>query len=83
MRYLTYFVNDHTRIDISNSWLRGEKIFYNGELVSEGKSILGHTHDFSVREDNEEVSYKVHIEIKWPFRTGFDIFRNGRALLLS
>jgi len=83
MRYLTYFVNDHTRIDISNSLLGTEKIYYNGELVSIKKSVLGCTHDFSVREDNEYISYRVSIEIKWPFRIGFDIFRNGKALLLS
>lgn len=83
MRYLTYFVNDDTRLDISNSLLGEEKIYYNGALVSRKKSIWGHTHNFSVWEYNEEISYRVTIEIRWPFRIGFDIFRNGKALLLS
>ena len=83
MRYLTYFVNDHTRLDISNTMLGEEKIYYNGALVSRKKGFPGHTHNFSVWEDNKETSYRVITEIKWPFRIGFDIFRNGKALLLS
>lgn len=83
MRYLTYFTEDRHRLDITNSWLGEEKIYYDGLLVSRNASILGSTHEFTVMEKEEKVSYRIQIEFKWPFRIGFDIFRNGKALLLS
>ena len=83
MRYLTYYTQDRHRIDIKNSWLGQEKIYYDGQLVSRNTSIFGSMHEFRVTEDNEETYYKINIELKWPLRIGLDIFRNGKALLLS
>lgn len=83
MRYLTYFTPGHNRIDIRNSLLGEESIYYDGELVSRNTSLFGSTHEFSVLEHNEETIYRINIEIKWPLRIGFDIYRNGKALLLS
>jgi len=83
MRYLTFFSHGRNRIDIRNSFLGEERIYYNGEQVSRHSSIFGSTHEFDVTEDNELVRYTVNIEIKWPLRIGFDIYRNGTALLLS
>lgn len=83
MRYLTYYTPDRQRIDINNSWLGEEKIYYNGELVSRNTSLFGSMHEFRVRENDEEIQYLISIELKWPLRIGFDIFRNGKALLLS
>ena len=83
MRYLTYFTGDHHRIDITNSWLGDEKIYYDGDLVSRRTSVFGSTHEFWVRENNEQVRYLIHISFRWPFRIGFDIYREGKALLLS
>jgi hypothetical protein len=83
MRYLTYFTPDRNRIDINNSLLGEETIYYNGELVSRNTSLFGSQHEFQVQEHNEHVVYKINIEIKWPLRIGFDIYRDGKALLLS
>lgn len=83
MRHLTYYTAERHRIDIDNSWLGEEKIFYDGKLMSRHTSIFGSVHEFSVSENNEEIYYRVNIELKWPLRISFDIFRNGKALLLS
>ena len=83
MRYLTYYTYDRHRIDINNSWLGEERIYYDGELVSKKTSLFGSVHEFWVSENKEEIHYRINIEFKWPLRIGFDIFRNGKALLLS
>lgn len=83
MRYLTYFTPDRNRIDINNSLWGEESIYYNGILVSRNCSLFGSLHEFQVQEQNENVVYKINIEIKWPLRIGFDIYRDGKALLLS
>lgn len=83
MRYLTYFTEGRNRIDINNSLLGEESVFYNGELVSRQTSLLGSLHEFKVTEDNMDTWYRINISLRWPFRIGFDIFRNGKALLLS
>ncbi|WP_118975111.1 hypothetical protein [Taibaiella koreensis] len=83
MRYLTYFTEDRHRLDITNSWLGEEKIYYDGQLVSRHSSLFGSMHEFMVVENEAEACYRILIEYKWPLRIGFDIFRNGKALLLS
>lgn len=83
MRYLTYFTEDRHRIDINNSLLGEESIFYDGTLVSRKTSLAGSLHEFKVQEHGGEAWYRIHISLRWPFRIGFDIFRNGKALLLS
>lgn len=83
MRYLTCYTPGDGRIDINNTWLGVEKVYYNGELVSSKPSFWGNTHIFEVREKGSMVQYTVRVQIKWPFRMGFDIFRNGIPLVLS
>lgn len=83
MKYLTYFTTDNHRIDINNNWLGEEKIYHNGKLVSSQQSIFGSRHSFSVQENDKTADYQIDIAYKWPLRIGFDIYRNGRALLLS
>lgn len=83
MRYLTLFTPDRNRIDIRNSLLGEENIYYNGKMVSKNTSLFGSFHEFHVTEQDEEVHYTVNIGIKWPIRVGFDIYRNGTPLLLS
>lgn len=84
MRYLTYFTSTNNRIDIHNSLFSGqEKVFYNGKLVAAQCTLWGARHRFNVVEDEENVEYEVVVSIKPLLRIGFDIFRNGKALLLS
>jgi hypothetical protein len=84
MRYLTYFTAQDHRIDIRNGAFSGvEKIYYDGKLVSSKWSLFGSKHSFEIIEDNETVLYEVYFEYKMLSRIGFDIFRNGKALLIS
>jgi hypothetical protein len=83
MRYLTYHTADRNRIDIRNSFLGEESIYYNGKIVSKKTSLFGSLHEFRVIENDEKATYRINIEYRWPLRIGFDIYRNGRALLVS
>lgn len=84
MRYLTYFTADNNRIDVTNDLLTGvEKIYYNGTMVSRKWSFFGSRHIFHITEGETDVTYEVAISIKPLLRIGFDLFRNGKALLLS
>jgi hypothetical protein len=83
MRYLTYFTGQNNRIDIHNSWLGSEQVYYNGELVSKARSFFGFKHSFEVTEGGKTTLYHIVISYKFPLRIGFDIYRNGMALLLS
>jgi hypothetical protein len=83
MRYLTYYTPENNRIDIYNTWFGRETIFHNGNLVSEKHSWFGHCHEFSVTEGLNLVQYKIDVGYRAHFRIGFDIFRNGRAIMLS
>ena len=83
MKYLTYFTHNNNRIDICNSWLGKEQIYYDGKLVSARSTVFGSQHSFQVMEEKESVHYQINIGYRWPLRVGFDIFRDGKALLLS
>jgi hypothetical protein len=82
-RVLTVFTATEQRIDIYNSWLGTETIYYNGELVSKKNSILGEQHHFAILHQNQTNNYLVNIGYRWPMRIGFDVFENGKAIVLS
>jgi hypothetical protein len=82
MRYLTYYTQDKHRIDIFNSWLGKEDIYHDGNLVSSRRSFRGARHEFDVQEGASTVQYQVNISLRFPQLIGFDIYRNGSALLL-
>jgi len=82
MRYLTYYTQDKHRIDIFNSWLGKEEIFYDGRMVSAKRSFWGARHEFEVQEGAATARYQVNISLRFPQLVGFDIYRNGSALLL-
>ena len=82
MRYLTYYTQDKHRIDIFNTWLGKEDIYHDGQLVSSKRSLWGARHEFEVKEGPSSARYQVNISLRFPQLIGFDIYRNGNALLL-
>jgi hypothetical protein len=82
-KVLTVFTAAEQRIDIYNSWLGTETIYYNGEMVSKKNSIFGEQHHFAITTKNETKHYLVNIAYRWPMRIGFDVFENGKAIVLS
>jgi len=84
MRYLTFFnVVTNDRIDIYNSMFGKETVYHNGNKVSEVKSFWGGRHNFTVIEAGDEAAYQIKIAYRLNLGIGFDVFRNGKALLLS
>lgn len=83
MRYCTYFTARNERIDITNSAMGTERIYYNGELVSEAWSFWGSDHNFEVIEEGRPVRYTIIVSVRMPLRIAFDIYRDGMPVLLS
>ncbi|MBA9076457.1 MULTISPECIES: hypothetical protein [Rufibacter] len=83
MNVLTLNLSDQVRIEVDNSFTGQETIKYNGEIVSEKKSLLGENHRFEREENGEIAQYEVRISIKHLTRVGIDIYRNNKVVLLS
>ncbi|ALJ00118.1 hypothetical protein [Rufibacter tibetensis] len=83
MNVLTLNLSDAVKIEVDNSYTGVETIKYNGEIVSEKKSLLGENHTFEREEQGELAKYEVRISIKHFSRVGIDIYRNNKVLLLS
>lgn len=82
MRALTFFHADN-EISVHNNLLGIESVFYNGKKMTSHFSLFGSTHDFSVMEDDIEANYQVKISMSVMAGITFNIWRNGRALLLG
>jgi uncharacterized protein YxjI len=82
MKYLTLNIDNTKSIEIHNSLLGKETIFYNGEQVSQKKSIFGATHEFEVLENGKEVKYKVEIGLRFSVGVSCNIYRNEDPILL-
>ncbi|GGK85214.1 hypothetical protein ACD591_19975 [Rufibacter glacialis] len=83
MNVLTLHISDTAKIEVDNSFNGKETIKYNGEIVSEKKSLLGENHTFTCEENGERITYEVRISIKNLTRVGIDIYRNNKVVLLS
>ena len=60
MRFaLTTFIYNGHRIDIEYSWTGREKILYDGQVMSDKRSLFGATHVFQVYEDGDLAQYTV------------------------
>jgi hypothetical protein len=57
-----------------------ETIYYNGEIVSQQKSILGADHIFTVKENGEDAIYEIKVGLGFPVRSTVVITRNGELL---
>ena len=67
-------------IDLLSVFSGTETIYYNGEVVSQKKSIMGSTHTFSVNEDGQDVTYEIKVGLGLPIRSTVVITRNGDLL---
>lgn len=67
-------------IDLLSLLSGKETVYYNGELVSQKKSLWGGSHAFKVMEGGMEVQYEIKVGMGFPFRATMVITRNGELL---
>ncbi len=77
--------NGH-QIDFENTWTGKETVTYDGQIVSEKRTLSGGVHVFNVIEGNESAHYEV--EVRFQFRgagsyLGVTIRRNGMLLFTN
>ena len=82
MKYLTLNIEQTKSIEIHNSFLGKETIFYNGKQVSQKHSLLGATHEFNVIEDGQKTEYKIEIGFRFSIGVSCNIYRNSAPILL-
>lgn len=58
MKFTTVYLNDN-KIEVFNSFLGKETVKVNGKIVSEIYSILGATHEFNIKENEQDVVCKL------------------------
>ncbi|WP_156180531.1 hypothetical protein [Rufibacter radiotolerans] len=83
MNLLTLNLADNIKIEVDNTYSGVETIKYNGEVVSEKRSLSGENHQFEREENGKKVKYEVKISIKGLSRIGIDIYRNDKVILIS
>lgn len=74
-------IGKHT-IEVSSPWWGTETVRYDGTVKTKGSSFMGRAYHFTVKEENEDVTYEVE------FKSGFwgnhvTIRRNGIAVFTS
>jgi hypothetical protein len=67
-------------IDLLSLFSGKETIYYNGEIVSQKKSIWGSLHSFKVIENGGDVQYEIKVGVGFPIRSTVVICRNGELL---
>ena len=67
-------------IDLLSLFSGKETIYYNGEIVSQKKSLLGSLHSFNVKENGVDVQYEIKVGLGFPIRATVVINRNGELL---
>jgi hypothetical protein len=74
-------VNDNKiEIDLLSLFSGKETIYYNGEIVSQKKSLWGSLHAFSVKENGVDAHYEIKVGMGFPMRATVVINRNGELL---
>lgn len=68
-------------IDLLSLFSGKETVYYNGEIVSQTKSMWGSLHAFNVIENEKEVSYNISVKARWGLPlVKLDIKRNGELI---
>jgi hypothetical protein len=57
-----------------------ETIYYNGEIVSQKKSLWGGLHSFNVKENGIDTLYEIKVGMGFPIRATIMINRDGELL---
>ncbi len=67
-------------IDLLSLLSGKETIFYNGEIVSQKKSLFGGVHTFTTKENGVDVNYEIKVGMGFPLRATVVIKRNNELL---
>lgn len=67
-------------IDLLSLFSGKETVYYNGEIVSQMKSLWGSVHVFTVKENGVEAQYEIKVGMGFPIRATVVISRNGELL---
>lgn len=67
-------------IDLLSLFSGKETVYYNGEIVSQMKSLWGGVHAFNVKENGVETQYEIKVGMGFPIRATVVITRNGELL---
>jgi len=67
-------------IDLVSLFSGAETVYYNGEVVSQKKSLLGSLHSFNVNENGIDVKYEIKVALSFPIRPTIEVKREGELL---
>ena len=67
-------------IDLISLFSGKETVYYNGEIVSQKKSLLGSLHSFIVKENGVDVKYEIKVALGFPLKPTVVINRDGELL---
>ena len=67
-------------IDLISLFSGTETVYYNGEIVSQKKSLLGSLHSFIVQENGVDVKYEIKVALGFPLKPTIVINRDGELL---
>lgn len=67
-------------IDLLSLLSGKETIFYNGEIVSQKKSLFGGLHTFTPKENGVDANYEIKVGLGFPLRATVVIKRNNELL---
>ena len=67
-------------IDLLSLFSGKETIYYNGEIVSQKKTLWGGIHSFNVLENGDDTHYEIKVGMGFPVRSTVVINRNGELL---
>ena len=67
-------------IDLLSLFSGKETIYYNGEIVSQKKSLWGSLHSFKVKENGVDAQYEIKVGMGFPIMATVVIRRNGELL---
>lgn len=67
-------------IDLLSLFSGKETVYYNGEIVSQKKSLWGGLHSFTVKEKGADANYVIKVGMGLPLRATVEISRNNELL---
>jgi len=67
-------------IDVLSLFSGTETVYYNGEIVSQKKSLWGGLHSFKAEENGTETQYEIKVGVGLPFKSTVVIKRNNELI---
>jgi hypothetical protein len=79
----TIAINGH-KLEISSTSLTAKEVIkYDGNIVSDKRSVSGATHIFNVKENDEDVQYEVEIGFRWHMCSAWATVRRNGVVIFS